>query len=255
MTSKRVSIVLALLLAVLQVGCSMLPTSLCRFNKPAEPPATVKMNPWLSQSLDVPIPNSKLTLPELLQQPTVLAHRELLSAVAQQHKQTINSNDSFLSDDCIVLSRGTQHWYFLNPSDLIPLYAGEIQLRPNDRIDTLPFQATKFFNRERQEGLEYVVVELGRSPRKLVATGSTLAISSLVLASNHPPQSWWSVTVLSRHDGRHSHHLVLPAATEVGTAFSSAIEKSDLLIRLDKASLQPGDVIEMTNLAEFGRRF
>ena len=63
------------------------------------------------------------------------------------------------------------------------------------------------------------------------------------------------MTVLSRHDGRHSHHLVLPAATEVGTAFSSAIEKSDLLLRLDKASLQPGDVIEMTNLAEFGRRF
>jgi hypothetical protein len=255
MTSKRVSIGLTLLLAVLQVGCSLLPTSLCHFNKPAEPPVTVRLNPWLSQSLDVPIANSKLTLPDLLQQPTVLAHREILSAVAQKHKQTINSNDSFLSDDCIVLSRGTQHWYFLNPSDLIPLYAGEIQLRPNDRIDTLPFQATKFFNLERKEGLEYVMVELGRSPRKLVATGSTLAISSLVLASNHPPESWWSVTVLSRHDGRHSHHLVLPAATEVDTALSSAIENSELPIRLDKSLLQPGDIIEKTNLVEFGSRF
>lgn len=249
MMLKRVSIGFALLLAMLQSGCAMLPPTLSNLKKPAETPATVKLNLWLNQSLEVPITGSKLTLPDVLQRPTILTPREFNSAVAAKHQQ------AFLADDCIVLSRGTQHWYFLDPSDLIPLYAGEIRLRPNDRIDTLPFQSTKFFDLERNEGLDYVMVEWGRPPRKLAAIGATLAISSLVLPSNHPPESWWSVTVLSRHDGRHSHHLVLPAASDETSVVSRAIEASELANRLDKSLLQPGDVIEKTNRMEFSSRF
>jgi len=190
----------------------------------------------------------------LLVHPEVAEHRLLLSRFAEKDRSVNNIGWSNFEDDCVVLLRGNDFWYFLEPLHFLECYAGEISLRAGDRMMTLPFRTSKFHGLSRPTGFEYIELDLGSSPSRVHVIGrmGDESVGKYMDELQHPAKDEWTITVVTRRHGNQAHHLVLPANLP---ETSNLEELRFVRQKLDRVYLQPGDVVQKTNFAVQSKRF
>lgn len=234
------------LLCLVLPGCSLIPTQGHRMPAQAHESAGVTLVPWLGNPFRIALDDGSNTLLSALGHPEVAEHRLLLSGLAMRDRDINQVGKSSFEDDCAVLLRGNENWYFLEPSELLEGYAGFVQLSPQDRVLTLPFESTRFCGLARLSGFEYLEIDHIGVGRRIAVAGEMGddSVGKYLDELQHPAVEGWMATVLSRWDGQRMHHLVLPANAPAGSPSAAA-----LLVRkkLDRVFLQPGDLLLKTN--------
>jgi hypothetical protein len=251
MYSKTMMLGICFVTVIAQSGCSLIQSKWreASANRKSLAASTAKVTPWLANSVTINLTDNPVSLPEVLQVPKVAQLRELTSVVVEAGEANVNQ-DSYLKDNCVVLVRGNDHWYFLEPSSLLELYVGRIPVRPGDKIFTLPLQASKFVVPSPDRDFEYILIEPGQAPERL-EVNEVSKRSLLNLAVDGSPAYWWTATVVTRIEGIEVHHLVLPANFDS----SSQLRNSVNVTSLDRLFFQPGDIVEKVNFSQLTTRF
>jgi hypothetical protein len=235
------------LLCLVLSGCSMLPTQGHRMPAEAHESAGVTLFPWLGNPFRIALDDGSGSLISALGHPEVAEHRLLLSGLARRDRDINQVGKSSFEDDCAVLLRGNENWYFLEPWELLEGYAGFVPLSPENRVLTLPFESTRFCGLPRPSQFEYSEIDSLGVGRKISVAGQMGddSVGKYLDELQHPAVEGWTATVLSRWDGQRMHHLVLPANAPASSPLAAALSVRK---KLDRVFLQPGDVVVKTNL-------
>ena len=243
-----------LLLAILaQLGCSKITENLR--GKHSKPVESISIQVWLNDPIKFPLTSKSLQLPQALEQPLVNDNRAVLEQATEVLKRRSNPFQFEFDDDCIVLARGEHRWYFLEPLGLLELYAGQVEVKSDDVIFTMPFRKSRFVTHPFQKEAAYVLIEAGKPPaiKKFEPGASERSIQHYFI--NYSTTGLWTVSCITRQDQQGIHHLVLPA---VNLNIPSPKGSSDFSEKLSIESTDsqgvfflPGDMVEQLTAGEF----
>ncbi|MFO1065434.1 MAG: hypothetical protein U0892_16330 [Pirellulales bacterium] len=253
MIARKLSILALLMALASQSGCAAFQSWLPKKGIPAD---VVTISPWIEGNVTVPVVKNRTTLQDVLADSKIDSRRTLLSIAVRKIQDPTNIEPFKLEDDCIVLARGNDRWYFLEPFALIEEYAGQVILQPNDRIYTLPLNRCMFVTERHPVPFNYLKIEPGREPRLEPVIPKANNIESIPGLRTASPSAQWTVSILTRLDGTERHHIVFPASFDSRTPMGQLINKS---VRVQTVGLspdlglflQPGDIVEDTNLIGF----
>jgi len=268
MYAKTMMLGICFLTVIAQSGCSLIQSKWreAGANSKSLAASTAKITPWLANSVTITLTDNPVSLPEVLQEPQVAQFRKLTSVVVTAVEAKVIP-DRYLKDNCVVLLRGNDHWYFLEPSSLLEFYVGRIPVRPGDKIFTLPFQSCKFVVPRPVSNFEYVLIEPGKAPESIpvnIADPSETKYNINDINSFGSPSNGWTATVVTRVEGTRMHHLVLPAIFDKTSPLKDPLADAMTPLRdfvLGAEGLyvgcffQPGDVVEKVNFSQLLTRF
>lgn len=248
----------ALFCAIPCTGCSVTRTW-C--SKGVEPPAaTVELTPWLGETSRIAIDGGSTTLADLLLGEQVAQERVATRLLATALKDKARVEHLAFDDNCVVLQRGDNFWYFFEPIEWLELYAGTILLRHGDKLFTVPFRQCMFVTDNPQKDVQYLIRDLfGETQLKQAPPTESLSISAALF--QEPPISGWTVSIVTRVLPNGIHHLLTPGPIASGTSLPAEVIDRLTYTKLlagtagSNATLQTGDLIERLNRVQLNSRF
>jgi hypothetical protein len=240
---------------VLCTGCHSLPLpqKKCLFarKQKSENLGEVSVTRWLNTSMQIPITEQSRSIQDVLNKSTS-AEDELLKLKVQQlaKDDLINVDARDFNDNCVILVRGNQAWYFLDPGRSI-FEIKNIALNPDDAILTKPFYRTPFFSDNRDTDSEIFVFGVANDgPQRQIRKGKTFDSYLSSFLDMPAKREIWTATIITRKTGSFLHHLVM-AVPSPGQDFAQMQYTKPLA----DAHFQTGDLVELTNLSIFAQRF
>lgn len=209
-----------------------------------------QMTNTFTSSGSIPITQRARLIGDVLPQST--SEKDQLSLLAKQQQIDQESVDEYrqlFNDNCVILERGSDIWYFLDPLNSIAEIKN-IRLRHEDAIVSMPFDRTVFHSDRPNNDSEIFIFGIAsEGPQKLIRKSKTSEnnLSSLATDPSIKRNSViWTATIVTRKLGQSLHHLVLGGGKDFSTA---------PLATGAAARFQSGDLIELTNLSIFAQRF
>ncbi|MCA9126895.1 MAG: hypothetical protein KDB22_07415 [Planctomycetales bacterium] len=183
---------------------------------------------------------------------------QLARQLENQRAGELLPSERIFNDDCTVIQRNGENWYFVWPtsSDLL---VQQIALRDGDSVVTMPFSRTPFFQERSETDAEIGLVGLANAgPEKLIVEAGVRERNLGTLVSGisfwNADRSRWTATVVTRSDGRTIHHAVLAAGKKANTEKRPATEPLNP-VGQRVAELRNGDILEMTDFMTVIKRF
>lgn len=254
------------LLLVIQTGCSLpFRTGLGdKADKKSADFVTVQVEHWLEQPQWVELPDSSATLASALSRSQNVVNETLkksLSARARGGMGDLSPRD--FRDDCIVILRDNQFWYFPSAMLMLPEISA-LPLRPNDSIATIPAFRSVFFSDEDRLAVAVTIVGTGQGVENAVLDFS--AIETIVKRNGklnkYVSTPDFSLAIVSRRLAGTLHHLVVPSRPDkeadmswYGDALTSAVARQLGESSAGNLKFQDGDVICLTHLGVFAENF
>ena len=209
-SSNQRSIVHLLLLGGLLVsafGCNGIAKLNCLGQKPL-PPSVAHVNVWLQGNVDVPIPKEGGVLQEILLDQRVAGQRSILDTLGEEvdASDTATVTGKIFRDNCVVLFRDKETWYFLEPMELVR-QGIPVPVRPEQKLATIPIDQSRFVAESVADKSEIIWIEPdGTSSRRTIE--GNLLIGYFVRQQRDRGEL--DVLVISRLVGARYHHLVVP---------------------------------------------
>jgi len=247
----------AILCAILHTGCSVTRTFCSNSVEPKT--ASVELTPWLGATSRIAIASSSTNLADLLLSQQASQKRSGTRLVAAALKEQERAEHIAFDDNCVVLQRGNNYWYFFEPIEWLELYAGSILLRDGDKLYCLPFQQCQFVTENPESGVQYFVRDLdGETQRKQTPATESLSISAALF--QEPPLSGWTTTIITRVLPNGIHRLLIPGPISSGAGLPPEVLDRLTYTKLlagtarTRATLQSGDLIERLNVLQIANR-
>ena len=254
------------LLLVIQTGCS-LPFRTGLHDKAEKKRAdivTVQVEHWLEQPQLVELPDSSATLASVLSRSQNVVNETLkksLSARARGGMGDLLPRD--FRDDCIVILRDNQFWYFPSAMLMLPEISS-LPVRPNDSIATIPAFRSVFYSDEDRLAVAVMIVGSGQGVENAVLdfSGIETIVKRNGKLNGHTSTPDFSLVIVSRRLEGTLHHLVVPSRPDkeadmsyYGDALTSSVARQLGESSAGHLKFQDGDVIYLTHLGLFAENF
>ena len=153
-----------------------------------------------------------------------------------------------INDNCVVLIRGENYWYFPEALLYTPLYNNVLRLHSGDVLLTMPISSIKFSGTKIQPPYTFFEIDpVGEYKQVAIDENASPQIANLIAYDSGP----WTTTIISRTEGDKIHHLVMHSgALDVPRKMQDDISKT-----ITDLNLQPGDVVRKTHITDFVNRF
>ncbi len=236
-------------------GCHTLPLTqkkcLLAKQQDSEILGQVTVTRWLTTSRRIPITQRSRSIGDVLIQSSS-ANDEFVKLTGQQlvDEDLIDVDARDFNDNCVILVRGNQAWYFLDPGRSI-YEIKNIALKPDDAILTKPFHRTPFFSDNQDIDSEIFVFGVAiEVPQRQSRKGKTFESYISSFLDMPAKREIWTATIVTRKIGSVLHHLVM-AVPSPDQGFAQMQYSKPLA----DAHFQTGDLVELTNLSIFAQRF